>query len=85
MRERTSITNARMGLCFMTIRKTLRIALGFLVLVAGLIMSVPGVPGPGIAVMILGLVILSDHFQWARRMLDWAKQKAERIRERIRR
>jgi len=69
----------------MSIRKILRIALGFLVLVAGLIMAVPGVPGPGIAVMIVGLVILSDHFQWARRMLDWAKQKAERIRERIRR
>jgi uncharacterized membrane protein len=67
----------------MSIRKILRIALGFLVLVAGFIMAVPGVPGPGIAVMILGLVILSDHFEWARRMLNWAKKKAERIRERV--
>jgi hypothetical protein len=53
------------------------------VLVAGFMMALPGVPGPGIAVMILGLVILSDHFEWARRMLNWAKKKAERIRERV--
>ena len=67
----------------MSIRKILRIALGFLVLVAGFMMALPGVPGPGIAVMILGLVILSDHFEWARRMLNWAKKKAEQIRERV--
>jgi len=67
----------------MSIRKILRITLGFLVLVAGVILSLPGVPGPGIAVIILGLIILSDHFEWARRMLNWAKEKAERIRARV--
>jgi hypothetical protein len=56
--------------------------LGFLLLAVGLLLSLPGVPGPGIAVIILGLVILSDHFHWARRMLDWAKQKAENLRKR---
>jgi uncharacterized protein (TIGR02611 family) len=58
------------------IRKGLRIFSGFFLLVAGAIMAIPGVPGPGIAVMILGLIILSDHFEWARRLLDWAKRKA---------
>jgi hypothetical protein len=48
-------------------------------------MALPGVPGPGIAVMILGLAILSDHFHWARRLLDWAKRKATETRARIRR
>ena len=67
----------------MSIRKILRITLGFLVLVAGVILSLPGVPGPGIALVIVGLVILSDHYEWARRMLNWAKQKGERIRERV--
>jgi uncharacterized protein (TIGR02611 family) len=65
------------------VRKVVRICLGFLVLIAGLILAVPGIPGPGIAVMIVGLVILSDHFEWARRLLDWAKQKAERMRDRV--
>ncbi len=73
-----------MNLCFMSVRKVFRIALGFVVLAAGFIMALPGVPGPGLAVMIVGLVILSDHFHWARRLLDWAKKKAERVRDRVR-
>lgn len=46
-------------------------------------MAIPGVPGPGIAVMIAGLIILSDHYEWARRLLHWARQKAERLRDRV--
>jgi uncharacterized protein (TIGR02611 family) len=65
------------------VRKALRIALGFLVLLAGLVMVIPGVPGPGLAVIIVGLIILSDHFQWARSALHWAKQKTERLRDRL--
>ena len=66
-----------MKLRLVPIRKSLRIISGFLLLLVGAIMALPGVPGPGIAVMILGLVILSDHFHWARRLLDWAKRKAD--------
>lgn len=58
-------------------------SLGFVLLGVGVILSLPGVPGPGIAVIILGLVILSDHFHWARRLLDWAKQKAQKVRDRV--
>jgi len=63
-----------------TARKQLRIALGFLALLAGAILALPLVPGPGIPLMLLGLVMLSDHFEWARRSLDWAKRKWQRIR-----
>jgi uncharacterized protein (TIGR02611 family) len=66
----------------MSIRKGLRIVCGFFLLVAGLILAIPGVPGPGIAVMILGLVILSAHFEWARRLLDWVKRKAASVMKR---
>jgi hypothetical protein len=65
-------------------RKILRVSLGFLLLAVGAVLSIPGVPGPGIAVIILGLVILSDHFHWARRLLDWAKRKAAKLRSRLR-
>ncbi len=65
-------------------RKAIRITLGFVLLLAGLVLALPGVPGPGIAVMIVGLVILSDHFDWARGLLDWAKRKAEDLRNRAR-
>ncbi len=65
------------------VRKIARISLGFLLLAAGVILSIPGVPGPGIAVIILGLIVLSDHFEWAKRALHWAKEKAERLRDRV--
>jgi uncharacterized protein (TIGR02611 family) len=68
-----------------SIRKILRISLGFLLLAVGLILTIPGVPGPGIAVIILGLVILSGHFEWAQRLLDWTKRKAASVVNRVKR
>jgi uncharacterized protein (TIGR02611 family) len=68
----------------MKIRKALRVTAGFLLLLVGLVMAVPGVPGPGLAVMIAGLIVLSPHFEWARRLLEWAKRKADEVRKRVR-
>lgn len=67
------------------LRKILRISLGFALLAVGLILSIPLVPGPGIVVIILGLVILSSHFSWARRLLEWAKRKASSVVDRVKR
>lgn len=64
-------------------RRVFRIVVGFIVLIAGLIMAIPGVPGPGIAIMIVGLIILSEHFKWAERLLAWAKAKGERLRDKV--
>ena len=58
-------------------RKTLRILGGFGLLLAGFVLALPFVPGPGIPLMILGLVILGEHFSWAKRLLDWGKSKLE--------
>ena len=62
-------------------RKLITVAAGFFLLAAGLILALPGVPGPGLAIMIVGLVLLGKHFHWARRTLEWARQKAGRLRE----
>ena len=62
------------------IRKNLRICAGFLALLAGAILALPLVPGPGIPLMMFGLVLLSDHFPWAKRGLDWAKRKWRNLR-----
>ena len=67
------------------IRKILRIAFGFLLIAAGLLLSIPGIPGPGFLVIILGLVILSGHFEWARRLLEWAKKKGAAVMDRVKR
>ncbi len=63
-------------------RRIFRIILGFSIVLAGLVLAIPGVPGPGIPIAIVGLVILAEHYHWARRLLDWGKARAERLRRR---
>jgi hypothetical protein len=61
-------------------RRHLRTCAGFLALLAGVILALPLVPGPGIPLILLGLVLLSDRFTWAKRCLGWAKRKWRRLR-----
>jgi hypothetical protein len=61
------------------VKKVVRIGSGFALILVGAILALPLVPGPGIPLMILGLVILSEHFHWARRLTEWGKQKLEGI------
>ena len=51
---------------------------GLMLLFGGLILAIPGVPGPGIPLMLVGLVILSERFAWAKRVLNWTRAKARR-------
>jgi uncharacterized protein (TIGR02611 family) len=46
---------------------------GTTLLLAGTAMLV--LPGPGIAVILLGLVVLSAEFQWAQRILAWFRER----------
>lgn len=66
--------------------RILRIAvatLGFLVILAGLVMSVPLVPGPGILVVAIGLTILALEFAWAERLLERTVDELERAGQRV--
>jgi len=58
-------------------KKLLRVFFGFGLIVVGLVLAIPFVPGPGTPLVILGLVILGDHFPWAKRIVDWGKAKLE--------
>ena len=40
---------------------------GLIVVCVGLLTSIPGIPGPGLALIFLGIVILSTEFAWAHR------------------
>ena len=62
------------------IRKHLRIWAGFLLLLAGAVLALPLVPGPGFLLMLLGLALLSEHFTWANRCLAWARRKWQHLR-----
>lgn len=57
-------------------RRLVRIVIGFTVLLAGIAMLV--LPGPGILVVGLGLLILSAEFLWARRLLEKVKRLGRR-------
>lgn len=59
------------------VRKLVVTIVGFSVLAAGLIL-IP-LPGPGILVTILGLLILSWEFTWAERQLDRARAAHRKV------
>ncbi|MFL6222910.1 MAG: PGPGW domain-containing protein [Actinomycetes bacterium] len=52
---------------------------GTTLLIVGAAMLV--LPGPGIAVMLLGLVVLSAEFQWAKRILAWARDRGRYLKD----
>jgi uncharacterized protein (TIGR02611 family) len=58
------------------------VALGFLIVLVGIVLSGPGVPGPGIAVILVGLGFLALEFDRAERLLEraiiWADMAAIR-------
>lgn len=61
------------------------VVLGVLIVLAGIVMSGPGVPGPGIATILIGLGFLALEFDWAERMLErviiWGDQVKDRAEE----
>src|SRR5918992_4010549 len=58
------------------------VMVGVLIVLAGGALSAPGVPGPGIAVIIVGLGFLALEFDWAERLLERAIIWADRAKER---
>lgn len=61
------------------------VILGVLIVLAGVVLSAPGVPGPGIAVILIGLGLLALEFDAAERLLEraiiWADQAKDRAEE----
>jgi len=52
-----------------TIRAS-RIVLGLALVILGVVLALPGVPGPGLLVIFVGLTVLGGEFEWARRLRD---------------
>ena len=64
-----------------TIRAS-RVAIGIVLVLVGVVLALPLVPGPGIPVIIVGLTVLSAEFEWARRLRDWIHLTFRRTLER---
>jgi uncharacterized protein (TIGR02611 family) len=58
------------------------VVLGLLIVLAGGALSLPGVPGPGIAVILIGLGFLALEFDWAERLLERGILYADRLKDR---
>jgi uncharacterized protein (TIGR02611 family) len=56
--------------------------LGFLIVIAGILLSLPTVPGPGFAVILIGLGFLALEFDRAERLLERAIVWADRAKDR---
>lgn len=61
------------------------VIVGVLLVLAGIVMSGPGVPGPGIVTIVLGLGFLALEFERAERLLEraiiWGDRAAQRAEE----
>jgi hypothetical protein len=67
--------------CFMiehTVRAG-RIVVGLVLLLLGIVLSLPLVPGPGLVLVVFGLGFLSHEFTWARRLRDRAHAEFDRV------
>lgn len=68
---------------FKQARRLIITVIGFTILLFGLLLAIPGIPGPGIVVIILGLAILGTEFVWARKLYKRFKDGADNIKNSI--
>ena len=66
-------------------KRVLRITSGILLLIVGLVLMVPGVPGPGLLLIFLGLSVLAVDFVWAHRAKTYLKAQGDKVVSKVRR
>ena len=65
-------------------KRVARITSGIVVLIVGIILSIPGVPGPGLLFVFLGLSILAVDFVWAHRLKTKLQNGAGKVVDKVR-
>ena len=56
-----------------------RVFVGLVLMLVGAVLSLPGIPGPGILLMFGGLTLLGREFHWARRANAWLVEQGKRV------
>jgi hypothetical protein len=56
-----------------------RVLVGLVLMLVGGVLSLPGIPGPGILLVIGGLTLLGREFHWARRANEWLVAQGKRM------
>ena len=65
-------------------KRIVRIIGGIVVVLAGLILAIPGVPGPGLLVVFIGLSILAVDFVWAHRVKTKIEDQTSKVMRKVR-
>jgi tellurite resistance protein TerC len=65
-------------------KRVIRITGGIVVLLVGIVLAIPGVPGPGFVFIFLGLSILAVDFVWAHRLKTKIQDQAGKVVRKIR-
>ncbi|MEI6084297.1 MAG: PGPGW domain-containing protein [Verrucomicrobiota bacterium] len=65
-------------------KRVARVTAGSVVILVGLILMIPGVPGPGFLVVFGGLSILAVDFVWAHRLKTKLKNHATKLMDKVR-
>jgi len=61
------------------LKRIARWAVAIVLIGLGLVLSVPGVPGPGILVILIGIFVLLPESRWLRKKYTALKQRYPRI------
>lgn len=56
-----------------------RVVVGLVLMLGGALLSVPGIPGPGLLLVVGGLALLGREFHWARRANEWLLAQGKRM------
>jgi hypothetical protein len=65
-------------------KRIIRVTAAVVVIIVGLILMIPGVPGPGFLVVFAGISILAIDFVWAHRLKTKLKDGAAKAVNRVR-
>jgi uncharacterized protein (TIGR02611 family) len=65
-------------------KRVIRITAGVVVLLAGIFLAIPGVPGPGLLVIFIGLSILAIDFVWAHRLKKHIEHQTKNVVDKVR-
>ena len=65
-------------------KRIARITTGVVLVIAGIVLSIPGIPGPGLVVIFIGLSILAIDFVWAHRLKTKIQEKTKAAYDKIR-
>src|SRR2546427_11270078 len=59
-------------------KRVARVIVGLVLVALGVVLALPGIPGPGLLVVLGGLTVLSGEFDWARRARDRMRDTLQR-------